>query len=51
MDEPGNAIGDAGATALVEGLKEMQKLEKLDLGGEFLMVVVPRLLGVVRWSK
>ena len=34
MDAPGNRICDDGATALVEGLKEMRKLEKLDLGSE-----------------
>ena len=51
MNEPGNQIGDAGAAALVEGLKEMKSMEKLDLAGEFLMVGVARSLGVVRWSR
>ena len=34
-----NNIGADGATALVEGLKELKKLEKLDLRSEFWMVV------------
>ena len=34
-----NNIGADGATALVEGLKELKKLEKLNLGGEFWMIV------------
>ena len=51
MDAPDNNIGDAGAAALVEGLKEMKSMEKLDLGSEFLMVGVARSLVVVRWSR
>ena len=51
MDAPANAIGDAGAVALVEGLKEMKSMEKLNLYSEFLMVGVARSLGVVRWSR
>ena len=37
-----NQIGDAGATALVEGLKEMKSMEKLNLGCEFRVVVISR---------
>ena len=40
VDVPGNRIGDAGATALVEGLKEMRELKTLDLGGKFWVVVI-----------
>ena len=50
MDAPDNQIGDAGAAALVDGLKEMKSIEKLYLNSEFLMVGVARSLGVVRWS-
>ena len=42
MNEPDNQIGVVEATALVEGLKEMNNLEELNLGGEFWMVGVPR---------
>ena len=38
VDAPDNQIGDAGAAALVEGLKVMTQLEKLDLSGECCMV-------------
>ena len=38
MDAPGNHIGDAGAAALVEGLKEMTILTELDLRCECCMV-------------
>ena len=51
MDAPDNKIGDAGAVALVEGLKELKSMEKLNLYSEFLMVGVARSLGVVRWSR
>ena len=51
MDAPANQIGDAGAAALVEGLKELKSTEKLNLYGEFLMVGVARSLVVVRWSR
>ena len=51
MDAPDNDIGDAGAAALVEGLKEMKSIEELNLEREFLMVGVARSLGVVRWSR
>ena len=51
MDVPDNQIGDAGAAALVEGLKELNSIKELNLGCEFLMVGVARSLGVVRWSR
>ena len=35
MDALDNNIGEGGAVALVEGLKGMPHLEKLDLRGEF----------------
>ena len=35
VDVPGNQIGAAGATALVEGIKEMRELKTLNLGCEF----------------
>ena len=35
VDVPDNQIGAAGATALVEGLKEMRELKELNLEGEF----------------
>ena len=38
MDAPDNEIGDAGAAALVEGLKEMTNLTQLDLSRECCMV-------------
>ena len=38
MDVPGNKIGDSGAIALVEALKEMRNLEKLYLHSECCMV-------------
>ena len=43
-----NDIGDDGATALVEGLKELKNLEKLDLECEFWMVASPLLLNAIR---
>ena len=42
MDALGNRIGAEGAAALVAGLKELQKLEKLDLGGECSMCIIAR---------
>ena len=42
MDVPGNKIGDSGATALVEGLKEMRDLKELSLLGEFCTVAIGR---------
>ena len=47
VNEPGNRIRDAGATALVEGLKEMKNLENLNLLCEFWMVGIPRSLTVM----
>ena len=47
VDEPVNRIGAAGASALVEGLKEMKGLKKLYLGGEFWMVGIARSLTVM----
>jgi len=44
----GNQIRDDGATALVEGLKELKNLEKLDLYSEFWMVASPLLLNAIR---
>ena len=38
MPGPGNKIGDAGAAAVVEGLKEMTNLTQLNLRGECCMV-------------
>ena len=38
MDGAANNIGDAGAAALVEGLKEMTNLTQLNLSGECCMV-------------
>ena len=40
MDAPANNIGDDGAAALVEGLKEMTNLTQLDLSSECCMVGV-----------
>ena len=42
MNIAGNEIGDSGATALVEALKEMRNLKELYLYGEFWAVVIPR---------
>ena len=42
VDVPGNEIGDAGATALVEALKEMREFKTLNLGCEFWVVVISR---------
>ena len=42
VDVPDNYIGDAGATALVEALKEMGELKTLKLGCEFWVVVISR---------
>ena len=47
---PGNGLGDSGAASLVEALKEMRKLEKLDLGSECWAVVNARALVVMSWS-
>ena len=42
VDVPGNLIGDDGATALVEALKEMRELKTLHLRCEFWVVVISR---------
>ena len=42
MDVSDNEIGDSGATALVEALKETRNLEKLYLRGEFWAFVISR---------
>ena len=42
VDVPDNQIGAGGATALVEGLKEMGELKTLNLGCEFWVVVISR---------
>ena len=47
MNEPANEIGAAGATALVEGLKEVKNIKELHLAGEFWMVGIPRSLTVM----
>ena len=46
VDVPENQIGASGATALVEVLKEMRNLEKLDLDGEFCVVDISRCDGI-----
>ena len=48
VDVPDTNIGDAGATALVEALKEMGELKELNLGGEFWMVASSLLLNAIR---
>ena len=42
VDVPANGIGPAGATALVEALKEMRDLKTLNLACEFRVVVISR---------
>ena len=49
MDVPENKIGASGAPALVEALKEMRNLEKLNLRGEFWAVVISRCDARVVW--
>ena len=51
MDAPGNRIGDAGAAALVEGLKEMTNPTQLDLAGECCMVGIVCQMAVMSWIK
>ena len=51
VDAPGNKIGDAGAAALVEGLKGMAKLEALYLSGEFSMYGIARSLAYGGWIQ
>ena len=47
VDVPDNRIGASGATALVEGLKEMRNLETLILECEFCTVVISGCDGIV----
>ena len=51
MDVSVNKIGASGATALVEALKEMRNLEKLNLEGEFWAVVISRCDARVVWRS
>ena len=51
MDVSDNKIGDSGATALVEALKEMRNLEKLNLWGEFWAFVISRCDAGVVWRS
>ena len=51
MDVPGNEIGDSGATALVEALKETRNLKEFDLGGEFWAFVISRCDARVVWRS
>ena len=43
-------MGDAGATALVEALKETKNLQELNLRCEFWMVGIARSLTVMRYT-
>ena len=49
MDVPGNEIGDSGATALVEALKETRNLKELYLYSEFWAFVISRCDARVVW--
>ena len=51
MDGPDNKIGDAGAAALVEGLKEMTNLKELNLRSECCMVGIVCQVAVMSWIK
>ena len=51
MDGADNEIGAAGAAALVEGLKEMTNLTKLNLGSECCMVGIVCEVAVMSWIK
>ena len=51
MDGPDNEIGDAGAAALVEGLKEMTNLTQLNLYSECCMVGIVCQVAVMSWIK
>ena len=51
MDGPDNKIGDAGAAALVEGLKEMTNLKELNLERECCMVGIVCQVAVMSWIK
>ena len=46
-----NQIGDSGATALVEALKEMRNLKELNLSGEFWAFVISRCDARVVWRS
>ena len=51
MDAPDNKIGDAGAAALVEGLKEMTNLTQLNLDRECCMVGIVCQVAVMSWIQ
>ena len=51
MDGPDNEIGDAGAAALVEGLKEMTNLMQLNLDRECCMVGIVCQVAVMSWIQ
>ena len=51
MDVSDNEIGDSGATALVEALKEMRNLEELNLDSEFWAFVISRCDARVVWRS
>ena len=51
MAAPGNQIGDAGAGALAEGLKEMTNLKELNLFGEYCVVGIVCEVAVMSWIK
>ena len=51
MDGTDNKIGDAGAAALVEGLKEMTNLTQLHLASECCMVGIVCQVAVMSWIK
>ena len=51
MDAPVNEIGDAGAAALVEGLKEMTNLKQLNLAGEYCMDDFVCEMAMMSWIK
>ena len=51
MDVSDNEIGDSGATALVEALKETRNLKELILGSEFWAFVISRCDARVVWRS
>ena len=51
MDVPDNKIGDSGATALVEALKETRNLKELNLYREFWAFVISRCDARVVWRS
>ena len=51
MDAPEIRLRDAGAAALVEGLKEMTNLTQLDLFCECCMVGIVCQVAVMSWIK